>query len=192
MTRRTFPFERKGNLRFIQRRGPYVSIHNSVACATLNAARTETVGLSASGLRPIQKSRRSHCTWPRPQRSRIEPTVMQESKVTGYASANAHAAHPPHRCGYGARRQDDREPSDPRDSQTLQKDPDRMEKVTEIAEFGCTVIAQYAVLGQCDFVTVVEASDNATVTHPSVDLRSRGMVNSMPCRRFRSPICAPR
>jgi GYD domain len=52
-----------------------------------------------------------------------------------------------------------------------------MEKVTEIAEFGCTVMAQYAVFGQCDLATIVEASDNATVTHPSVDLRSRGTVN---------------
>jgi uncharacterized protein with GYD domain len=33
----------------------------------------------------------------------------------------------------------------------------------EIADFGCKVAAQYAVLGQCDFVTVIEAPDNETV-----------------------------
>jgi uncharacterized protein with GYD domain len=47
----------------------------------------------------------------------------------------------------------------------------------EIADFGCKVIAQYAVLGQCDFVTVIEAADNETVAHLSVDLGSRGTVN---------------
>ena len=40
----------------------------------------------------------------------------------------------------------------------------------EIAEFGCAVVAQYAVLGQCHFVTIVEAADNATVAHLSIDL----------------------
>jgi uncharacterized protein with GYD domain len=33
------------------------------------------------------------------------------------------------------------------------------------------------VLGECDFVTIVEAADNATVAHLSVDLGSRGTVN---------------
>src|ERR1700730_2806079 len=66
----------------------------------------------------------------------------------------------------------------PEGRQTLHKDPDRMEKVNkEIADFGCKVISQYAVLGQCDFVTIVEAADNATVAHLSVDLGSRGTVN---------------
>jgi uncharacterized protein with GYD domain len=38
-------------------------------------------------------------------------------------------------------------------------------------------VAQYAVLGQCDFVTIVEAADNETVAHLSVDLGSRGTIN---------------
>jgi uncharacterized protein with GYD domain len=66
----------------------------------------------------------------------------------------------------------------PEGRQSLHRDPDRMEQVNkEIAEFGCKVISQYAVLGQCDFVTIVEAADNATVAHLSVDLGSRGTVN---------------
>jgi uncharacterized protein with GYD domain len=66
----------------------------------------------------------------------------------------------------------------PEGRQSLHRDPDRMNKVNkEIAEFGCKVISQYAVLGQCDFVTIVEAADNATVAHLSVDLGSRGTVN---------------
>jgi uncharacterized protein with GYD domain len=66
----------------------------------------------------------------------------------------------------------------PEGRQTLHKDPDRLEKVNqEIADFGCNVVAQYAVLGQCDFITIVEAPDNETVAHLSVDLGSRGTVN---------------
>ena len=60
----------------------------------------------------------------------------------------------------------------------MHNDPDRLEAVNqEIADFGCNVVAQYAVLGQCDFITIVEAPDNETVAHLSVDLGSRGTVN---------------
>jgi uncharacterized protein with GYD domain len=62
--------------------------------------------------------------------------------------------------------------------QTLHKDPDRLDEVNqELADFDCQVVAQYAVLGQCDFITVIEAPDNETVAHLSVDLGSRGTVN---------------
>ena len=37
-------------------------------------------------------------------------------------------------------------------------------------------MAQYAVLGPYDFVTILEAPDNETVAHLSVDLASRGTV----------------
>jgi uncharacterized protein with GYD domain len=47
----------------------------------------------------------------------------------------------------------------------------------EITDFGCKVVAQYAVLGQCDSITVIKAADNETVAHLSVDLGSRGTVN---------------
>ena len=43
--------------------------------------------------------------------------------------------------------------------------------------FGCKVVAQYAVLGPYDFVTLIDAPDNETVAHLSVDLGSRGTVN---------------
>jgi uncharacterized protein with GYD domain len=63
---------------------------------------------------------------------------------------------------------------------TLHSDPDRMEQVNqEITDFGCRVVAQYAVLGSYYFVTIVEAADNETVAHLSVDLGSRGTVNVM-------------
>src|SRR5215469_16259486 len=65
----------------------------------------------------------------------------------------------------------------PEGSQTLHKDPERLDAVNkEISEFGCKVVTQYAVLGGYDFVTIVDAPDNETVAHMSVDLSSRGTV----------------
>lgn len=62
-------------------------------------------------------------------------------------------------------------------AQTLHANPDRMNEVNkEIEAFGCKVITQYATLGAYDFVTIVEAEDNETITHLSVDLSSRGTV----------------
>jgi len=61
--------------------------------------------------------------------------------------------------------------------QTLHANPDRVQEVNaEIAQFGCNVVSQYATLGQYDFVTIIDAPDNETVAHLSVDLGSRGTV----------------
>ena len=66
----------------------------------------------------------------------------------------------------------------PEGRQTLHKKPDRLVEVNkEVEQFGCKVIAQYAVLGAYDFVSVIEAPDNETAAHLSVDLGSRGTVN---------------
>ena len=62
--------------------------------------------------------------------------------------------------------------------ETLHKNPERIDQVNqEINRFGCKVIAQYAVLGPCDFVTIIEAPDNETAAHLSLDLGSRGTVS---------------
>jgi uncharacterized protein with GYD domain len=39
------------------------------------------------------------------------------------------------------------------------------------------VVSQYALLGPYDFLTIVEAPDNETIAHLSVDLGSRGTVH---------------
>ena len=58
---------------------------------------------------------------------------------------------------------------------TVHANPDRLAAVNdEVATFGCKVVAQYAVLGAFDFVTIIEAPDNETIAHLSVDLGSRG------------------
>jgi uncharacterized protein with GYD domain len=65
----------------------------------------------------------------------------------------------------------------PEGRQTLHANPDRVLGVNkEVEDFGCKVLAQYATLGQFDFLTVVEADDSETVAHLSVDLGSRGTV----------------
>ena len=79
----------------------------------------------------------------------------------------------------------------PEGRKTLHKSPDRMEEVNkEIHDFGCKIVAQYAVLGLYDFVNIIEAPDNETVAHLSVDLGARGTINlitlpAVPTSEFR-------
>ncbi len=64
--------------------------------------------------------------------------------------------------------------------ETLHANPDRMLQVNkEIGDFGCKLVAQYATLGIYDFITIVEAPDNETIAHLSIDLGSRGTVKIM-------------
>jgi uncharacterized protein with GYD domain len=66
----------------------------------------------------------------------------------------------------------------PEGGQTLHAHPERLAEVNkEIDNFGCQVVSQYALLGDIDFLTVIEAPDNETVAHLSVDLASRGTVH---------------
>ena len=86
----------------------------------------------------------------------------------------------------------------PEGRQTLHSNPDRLEEVNgEIADFGCKVVAQYAVLGPYDFVSIIEAEDNATVAHLALDLGSRGTVSIMtlptvPQEQLREKLKGPR
>jgi uncharacterized protein with GYD domain len=66
----------------------------------------------------------------------------------------------------------------PHGRETLHANPDRVFAVNEEVErFGCKVLSQYALLGSHDFVTFVEAPDNETIAHLSIDLGSRGTVS---------------
>jgi uncharacterized protein with GYD domain len=63
-------------------------------------------------------------------------------------------------------------------AKTLKAKPNRLQEVNkEIEKLGAKVTAQYATLGPYDFVSVVEAPDNETITRVSVELASRGSVH---------------
>lgn len=60
---------------------------------------------------------------------------------------------------------------------TVKMRPERIKEVNkELEKMGVKVLAQYAVLGPYDFVNVVEAPNNETISKVSVELGSRGTV----------------
>lgn len=62
---------------------------------------------------------------------------------------------------------------------TLKGNPARVGEVNkEVEQLGVKVLAQYATLGQYDFVTIVEAPDDKTMAKCSVELGSRGTMTS--------------
>jgi uncharacterized protein with GYD domain len=62
----------------------------------------------------------------------------------------------------------------------LRERPGWIRKVNaDVEGMGAKVIAQYAVLGPYDFVTVIEAPDNSTISRISVELGARGSVQMM-------------
>lgn len=62
---------------------------------------------------------------------------------------------------------------------TLKNNPGRVAEVNrEVEQIGARVVAQYATLGQYDFVTIVEAPDKKTMAKVSIELGSRGTMSS--------------
>ena len=60
---------------------------------------------------------------------------------------------------------------------TIKGRPERIQEVNkEIEAMGAKVVDQYAVLGNYDFISVVDAVDNETVARISVELGARGTV----------------
>ena len=63
----------------------------------------------------------------------------------------------------------------PEGVQTLKNNPSRILEVNkEVEQLGASVKAQWAVLGQYDFVNVIEAPDEKTMARVSLELGSRG------------------
>jgi uncharacterized protein with GYD domain len=60
---------------------------------------------------------------------------------------------------------------------TVKRNPDRIVEVNrEIERMGAKILAQYAVLGQYDFVSILEAPTNEAIAKLSIELGSRGTV----------------
>jgi len=65
-------------------------------------------------------------------------------------------------------------------AKTVKKNPERIKEVNkEVEAMGVKVLVQYAVMGPYDFVSILEAPDNETVTRVSVELASRGSMKMM-------------
>jgi uncharacterized protein with GYD domain len=62
---------------------------------------------------------------------------------------------------------------------TLNENPHRLEAVNEEVEaLGVRILHQYALLGEYDFLTVVEAADNATMATLATRLAARGTLKT--------------
>jgi len=60
---------------------------------------------------------------------------------------------------------------------TLQDNPERIKEVNkEVEAMGGKVISQYLILGEYDFLNIVEAPDNETIARISMNLAARGTV----------------
>jgi uncharacterized protein with GYD domain len=63
---------------------------------------------------------------------------------------------------------------------TIKQKPERILEVNrEIESMGVKIQKQYALLGQYDFLNLIEAPDNETVMKMSVEIGSRGSVHLM-------------
>ena len=63
----------------------------------------------------------------------------------------------------------------PEGVQTVKNNPQRIKEVNrELEQLGASVKAQWATLGHFDFVNVVEAPDEQTMSRVSLELGSRG------------------
>jgi uncharacterized protein with GYD domain len=63
----------------------------------------------------------------------------------------------------------------PEGVQTVKNNPHRIKEVNnEVEQLGAAVKAQWATLGHVDFISVVEAPDEATMARVSLELGSRG------------------
>jgi len=62
---------------------------------------------------------------------------------------------------------------------TIKGNAERVKEVNkEVENTGVKIVAQYVLLGQYDFVNILDAPDNETVSRVAVELGSRGTVQT--------------
>ncbi len=63
---------------------------------------------------------------------------------------------------------------------TIRDKPERIKEVNhEVEAIGVKIIAQYALLGQYDFVNILEAPNNEIVSRLAIELGARGTLQPM-------------
>ena len=63
---------------------------------------------------------------------------------------------------------------------TVKANPKRLKEVNkEVEAMGVKIVAQYALLGPYDFINILEAPDNKTVSKVALELGSRGTLHTM-------------
>jgi len=63
---------------------------------------------------------------------------------------------------------------------TVKSNPKRLKEVNrEVEAMGVKILAQYALLGPYDFINILEAPDNKTITKLALELGSRGTLQTM-------------
>jgi len=63
---------------------------------------------------------------------------------------------------------------------TVKSNPKRLKEVNkEVEAMGVKILAQYALLGPYDFINILEAPDNKTVSQVAIELGSRGTLQTM-------------
>ena len=63
---------------------------------------------------------------------------------------------------------------------TIKENPQRIKEVNkEVEAMGVKILAQYALLGPYDFINILEARDNKTITKVAIDLGSRGTLQTL-------------
>jgi len=62
---------------------------------------------------------------------------------------------------------------------TIKANPQRIKEVNrEVENMGVTIMAQYALLGQYDFINILDAPDNETISRLALELGSRGTLQT--------------
>ncbi len=63
---------------------------------------------------------------------------------------------------------------------TIKSKPQRIKEVNkEVEAMGVKILAQYALLGPYDFVNILQAPDNKTITKVALELGSRGTLQTL-------------
>jgi uncharacterized protein with GYD domain len=63
---------------------------------------------------------------------------------------------------------------------SIKERPERIKEVNkEVEAMGVRIVGQYATLGPYDFVNILDAPDDATVSRVAVELGSRGTLETM-------------